>query len=90
MQNLRNQYSCRNLYEKMNFNICYHLPVTFFTVIQSLETECDFNVGDHYIEVKFSAADEFYWPIFILHLKQYFVILMLGNKFLLLNLAINK
>ena len=90
MQNLRNQYSCRNLYEKMNFNICYHLPVTFFSVIQSVETGCDLNVGDHYIEVKFSAADEFCGPIFILHLEQYFVTLMLGNKFLLLTLAINK
>ena len=74
----------------MNFNICYHLPVTFFSVIQSVETGCDLNVGDHYIEVKFSAADEFCGPIFILHLEQYFVTLMLGNNFLLLTLAINK
>ena len=74
----------------MNFNICYDLPVTLFSVIQSVETDCDFNVGDHYIEVKFSVADEFCWPIFILHLEQYFVILMLGNKYLLLTLAIKK
>ena len=90
MQSLRNQYSCRKLCEKTSFHICYHLPVTFFSVIQSVETECDFNVEDHHMEVQFLSADEFCRLIFTLHLKQYLVILMLGNKFSLLTLAINR